>query len=195
MTIEEKLQHFYDASLNEARQNASNNLEAHKKSLDEMLAEHKKAARLSALSAVKAETENAKREVNKALSAQQLMLKRSWTAKQNELRDKLFVEVKDHLAQFMDTPDYEEYLCKKIKEAQDFAGKDELFIYLSPADSGRLHALMARTGCPLRVADETFMGGIKATIPGKNILIDNSFQEAFQTKRKEFKFDGGLHHE
>ena len=37
MTIEEKLQHFYDTSVAEAQTEAENTLEAHKKSLEEML--------------------------------------------------------------------------------------------------------------------------------------------------------------
>ena len=41
MTIEEKLQHFYDTSVAEAQTEAENTLEAHKKSLEEMLEKHK----------------------------------------------------------------------------------------------------------------------------------------------------------
>ena len=41
------------------------------------------------------------------------------------------------------------------------------------------------------------MGGIKAMIPSKNILIDHSFLEVFQSLRKDFNFDfdGGPKHE
>ncbi|MDO4275137.1 MAG: V-type ATP synthase subunit E [Eubacteriales bacterium] len=195
MTIEEKLQHFYDVSVEEARQEASRALEEHKKTLQQMLDEHKKTRRMSAELEVKAEAENARREINKALSAEQLTIKRNWTIKQNELKEKLFIEVKDRLEQFMGTQQYEDYLCRKIKEATDFAGKDELYIYISPADSSKLHSLIARTGAPIEISQESFMGGIKAMIPSKNILIDNSFLEIFQSMRKEFKFDGGLNHE
>ena len=41
MTIEEKLQHFYDSSVEEAYQEAAQMIEEHKKNLDEMLSEHK----------------------------------------------------------------------------------------------------------------------------------------------------------
>ena len=93
--------------------------------------------------------------------------------------------------------DKKAYLAEKINEAKKFAGKDELYIYLSPADSARIHALSARTYFPLQVAKESFMGGIKAMIPSKNILIDYSFLETFQTLRKDFNFDfdGGPKHE
>lgn len=195
MTIEEKLQHFYDSSIEEAYQEASQMIEEHKKNLDAMLSEHKRSRRQSAEAEVKAEAENARREVNKALSAQQLMIKRNWTKKQNELKDKLFAEVQNLLKDFVKTPEYDSYLCRKIKDAQDFAGEDELHIYLTPSDSSRLESISQKTGAALRLADEEFTGGIRAIIPGKNILIDNSFREAFLACKKEFKFDGGPRYE
>lgn len=195
MTIEEKLQHFYDSSVEEAYQEASQMIEEHKKNLDAMLSEHKRSRRQSAEAEVKAEAENARREVNKALSAQQLMIKRNWTKKQNELKDKLFAEVQNLLEDFVKTPGYDSYLCRKIKDAQDFAGEDELHIYLTPSDSSRLESISQKTGAALRLADEEFIGGIRAIIPGKNILIDNSFREAFLACKKEFKFDGGPRYE
>ena len=91
MTIEEKLQHFYDTSVSEAQTEAENTLEAHKKSLEEMLEKHKESRKMDAEAQIKAETENATREVNKALSAEkQLTLRRDWTAKQTELKKRAF---------------------------------------------------------------------------------------------------------
>lgn len=191
MTIEEKLQHFYDVSVEEASGSASQALEEHKKYLAKMFSDHKQTRQQDAQAQIKAETENAKREVNKALSAQQLKLKRNLTARENELKDELFVEVKERLTQFMSTTEYEDYLVRKIKEAVDFAKDDELFIFLSPEDEGLKHTMMARTGFPVQISKEPFIGGIRATIPSKNILIDNSFMESLHTLRKEFSFDGG----
>ena len=191
MTIEEKLQHFYDVSVEEASGSASQALKEHKKHLAKMFSDHKQTRQQDAKAQIKAETENAKREVNKALSAQQLTLKRNLTARENELKDELFVEVKERLTQFMSTTEYEDYLVRKIKEAVDFAKDDELFIFLSPEDEGLKHTMMARTGFPVQISKEPFIGGIRATIPSKNILIDNSFMESLHTLRKEFSFDGG----
>lgn len=53
MTIEEKLQHFYDSSVEEAYQEASQMIEEHKKNLDEMQSEHKRSRRQSAEAEVK----------------------------------------------------------------------------------------------------------------------------------------------
>lgn len=195
MTINEKLEHFYDAAVEAARTEAQQKLDMHKEKLAKTFAEHKRAAIENADAQVKAEAENAKREINKALSAEQLSIKRQWTKKQNDLKAELFVEVKNQLEAFMKTSAYEDFLCKKINEAKAFAGDDRIIIYVDSADESRVHSLTARTGMPLVVAESSFMGGIKATIPDKNILIDDSFLEVFDALQKEFKFDGGPNHE
>ncbi len=45
----------------------------------------------------KAEIANAKREINKALSAEQLHIRRDWTARQSRLKEKLFAEVREQI--------------------------------------------------------------------------------------------------
>lgn len=195
MTIDEKLEHFYQTSVEAAKSKAAADIEAHKAALAEMQREHKESRSQSADQEIKAETENARREINKALSAEMLTLKRLYSQKQNQLADRLFTEVKSLLEQFTATPEYLDYLTKKIQDAQEFAGEDELHIYLSANDSDKLEKLTAQTGFPLEVSQDSFIGGIRATIPTKNILIDSSFLENFHAEREEFKFDGGWNHE
>lgn len=195
MTIDEKLQHFYDVSLDEAREDAAKAIQDHKEYLQQVLEEHKQSRTQTAEAEVKAETEHVRREVNKALSAEQITLKRDWSLRQNELKEALFTEVRNKALQFAATPEYEAYLCRRIKEAKDFAEEDEIQIYLSSGDKALLDSLSAKAACPLQVSSEDFLGGIRAEIPAKNILIDNSFATNLAAMRKEFKFDGGLNHE
>lgn len=195
MTIDEKLSHFYDVTVEDAQAKAAGILEEHRKALAQMTEKHKADSQENAQVQIKAETANARREINKALSAEQLTIKRDWTKKQNELKEKLFAEVKTQLENFRNTPDYPAYLESKIKEALDFAEQDKINIYLSPEDSALLPDLVERTKAFITVSAEGFFGGIKATIPHKNILIDHSFAGNFQAVYKEFKFDGGPKHE
>lgn len=195
MTIDEKLSHFYDVTVEDAQAKAAGILEEHRKALAQMTEKHKADSQENAQVQIKAETANARREINKALSAEQLTIKRDWTKKQNELKEKLFAEVKTQLENFRNTPDYPAYLENKIKEALDFAEQDKINIYISPEDSALLPDLVERTKAFITVSAEDFLGGIKATIPHKNILIDHSFAGNFQAVYKEFKFDGGPKHE
>lgn len=195
MTIDEKLQHFYDVSLDEAREDAEKAIQEHKNQLANKLEEHKTIARTNAEAEVKAEAEHVRREVNKALSAEQITLKRTWSKKQNDLKEKLFSEVKKKITDFTGTPEYCDYLCGRIKAAKDFAGADEVQIYLSSGDAKLRDDLSKKSGVELNISDEDFVGGIRAKIPEKNILIDNSFLTNLETMNKDFKFDGGLKHE
>ena len=195
MTIDEKLSHFYDVTIEDAQAKAAGILEEHRKALAQMTEKHKADSQENAQVQIKAETANARREINKALSAERLTIKRDWTKKQNELKEKLFAEVKTQMENFRNTPDYPAYLESKIKEALDFAEQDKINIYLSPEDSALLPDLVERTKAFITVSAEDFLGGVKATIPHKNILIDHSFAGNFQAVYKEFKFDGGPKHE
>ena len=195
MTIDEKLSHFYDVTIEDAQAKAAGILEEHRKALAQMTEKHKADSQENAQVQIKAETANARREINKALSAEQLTIKRDWTKKQNELKEKLFAEIKTQMENFRNTPDYPAYLENKIKKALDFAEQDKINIYLSPEDSALLPDLVERTKAFITVSAEDFLGGIKATIPHKNILIDHSFAGNFQAVYKEFKFDGGPKHE
>ena len=119
MTIDEKLSHFYDITVEEAHEKAAAILDEHKAALEKMAEEHKTLSEENAQTQIKAETASARREINKALSAEQLTIKRDWTRKQNELKEKIFSEVKGLLESFTKTPEYENYLTAKIKEALD----------------------------------------------------------------------------
>lgn len=195
MTIDEKLEHFYDASVEEAKEDAAKAIQEHKENLSRMLEEHKAARRQSAEAEVKAEAEHVRREINKALSAEQITLKRDWSRKQEELKEILFAEVRKKTEAFMASPEYLDYLAEQIRQAKEFAGQDEIQITLSLNDSDKLPVLTEKTGAELTISEDDFIGGIRAAIPHKNILIDNSFLEGLDSLRREFKFDGGLNNE
>ena len=195
MTIDEKLQHFYDISVEEAKEEAAKAIQEHKEQLARIFEEHKASRTQSAEAEIKAEADHVRREVNKALSAEQITLKRDWSQKQEELKESLFAEVRKKLEDYMSTSDYMDYLCRQIQEVMDFAGEDEVQISLSSNDGDKAAVLSEKTGVPLSVSEDFFLGGIVAAIPHKNIMIDNSFLEELETMCREFKFDGGLKHE
>lgn len=195
MTIDEKLEHFYEISVEEAKEDAAKAIQQHKEYLAQILQEHKTSHTQSAEAEVKAEAEHVRREVNKALSAEQITLKREWSKKLEDLKSDLFAEVRKKLEIFMSTPEYLDYLCRQIREVKEFAGEDEFQISLSLDDKDQAALLSRKTGVPLTVSEESFLGGIRAAIPHKNILIDNSFQEGLESLRREFKLDGGLKNE
>lgn len=188
MTIEEKLQHFQSLCFQDARERSEKMLNDYTISLKKILEEHKVDARRQADMQVEAETEKIERDINKQLSIEQINIKRIYSRKQDDLKSMLFNELRNKLALFMETPDYLNLLEAQVKKALKFAGGAPMTIYLDPSDSDKLNRIALHTGAELKVSGHTFLGGIQAEIPSKNILIDNSFQTKLEEAESNFKF-------
>ena len=195
MTIEEKLNNFYQSSIETARANANAIIEEHQAALDKIFTEHKETMERQAAAELAAEKEKLKRELNKQLSTEQLHIKRSLSRKNMELKDKLFAEVIEKLRAFKKTPEYTAYLERKIKETCDFAAGDALTIYLNASDAHLKEQLEQSTNAELILSREDFKGGVRAVIETKHILIDNSFLTLLNDERETFIFHGGMTHE
>ena len=50
-------------------------------------------------------------------------------------------------------------------------------IFISPSDQERQAVLEEKSGCRVEIAEDEFSGGMRAVIPAKNVLIDESFAE------------------
>ncbi len=195
MTTEEKLQHFYKVSIESAKEEAAKAISQYRDSLEEELEKHKKAKKAASESQFKIESENAAREVNKALSSEHLHIKRRLSKKHQELEEKLFAEVEEMLRAFLSSPQYADWLEDKVKRALDAAKEDPLEIYLSPGDKDLAEEIERRTGIRPQISQNSFLGGIRAVIPEKNILIDYTFNTLLEAEKENFNFDGGLKHE
>ena len=124
MTTEEKLKHFQEICMTDAREKSAKILDDYAKTLDKAYEEHTEDARKRAKMQEEAETEKLGRERNKKLSIGQLDLRREVSRRQEELKDKLFVEVRDKLANFMET---REYLDLFFQQIQILSGSGSVF--------------------------------------------------------------------
>ena len=157
MTTEEKLKHFQDICMTDARERSARMLDDYMNALEAAFEEHAADARRRADMQVEAETEKLEREINKRLSIGQLDLKREASHRQEELKE--------------------------------FAGDEELIIYMDPSDVDKLQRIAMHHNATIKVSEYSFNGGTRAVLPGKHILIDNSFQTKLDEARHEFKFD------
>ncbi|MCD8171748.1 MAG: V-type ATP synthase subunit E [Clostridiales bacterium] len=191
MTTEEKLKHFQDICMEDARERSARMLDDYMNALESAYEEHTADARRRADMQVEAETEKLEREINKRLSIGQLDLKREFSRRQEELKDKLFVELRDKLANFMETQEYQRLLDRQVKAVKEFAGNEELIVYMDPSDVDKVQRIALHHNASIKIGEYSFDGGTRAVIPGKHILIDNSFETKLNEARHEFKFDLG----
>ena len=110
MTTEEKLQHFLDTCMEDARVRSGRMLDEYMSALEKTFEEHKADTRRREKLQLQQETEKIEREINKQLAVGQIDIRRMLGQKQEELKDKLFVELKDMLAHYLETQDYQKCL-------------------------------------------------------------------------------------
>ena len=195
MTTEEKLENFYNHSIEIARDEAERLIQTHQTALDQLFSEHQEMKTRQSAAELAAEKEKLKHENNKALSAEQLQIKRTHSLKSRALKDQLFAEVEEKLQAFKKTPDYVSYLCKKTREALALAQDHSIEFYLDASDSNLTDTISRETGVPMLISPESMIGGLQAVIPEKHILIDHSFAAMLQEERDAFTFEGGQLHE
>lgn len=175
MTLDEKLEQFYNAAMESATSQNIQIIDEYQKSLQIIYDEHKIEALRKAETTYRLEAEKLLREKNRQLSNEVILLKRKLSERASELKVNLFEEVAGNIQEFMKTPEYFDLLAKQITEAKNFAGNEEVTIYINPTDISLKANLEANTNAVLTVSTIDFIGGTRAVIHEKNILIDNSF--------------------
>lgn len=195
MTIEEKLKHFEEASMERARNRSLEIIREHQAALEQIEREHRETKLRQADLQIQTETENLKHQINMAVSREQLQIKRRLTTQQNELKDKLFVEVAEKLKAYRKTKQYQTLLSSQIQRILETAGEQSVTIYIDPEDAALKESLEADLKASLTISAYSFLGGTRAILPDRHILIDHSFATRLEEEKEAFSFDGGTSHE
>ena len=93
--------------------------------------------------------------------------------------------------EYMKTEEYTELLVSYIKKAVTFAGGAATTLYINSSDADKKEYLEERTGMTLTISKEDFIGGVRAVIREKNILVDHAFKGAIEREYNKFLFRGG----
>ena len=194
MTTEEKLSAFYMNCLTYATEEAGRLTAEHKAALEELYREHVRQTRLHSAAELSVREEELRRENNKAVSETQLKIRRRLSARTQELKDELFLDVEKKLADFKQTPAYTEYLCKKIGMALRLARDPEtdIRVYLDASDAPLVPEISSRCGVTIHESDEPMLGGVRAVILSRKLLFDFAFRDLLREEKEAFTFKGGL---
>ncbi len=186
MTLDEKLEQFYKSAVDSATSQNLQLVDEYKKSLQKIYDDHKEDVTRKSEIAFRAASEKLIREKNIALSTETINIKRKINEKAAEITDKIFKEVYERVLSFMKTPDYMNLLAKQITTANNFARGEEVTIYINPSDENLKAELESKAGVTLTISTIDFIGGIRAVIHKKNILIDNSFLTKLEESKDTF---------
>lgn len=186
MTTEEKLHHFNSIILESTQAECDKAFEEYKQSMDKYFEAHKHECIEKHKLEESVEADNIKRTASKEYTTEQLHIRRKINHKQEELKNKLLAEVEALMEAFFTTEDYKKLLIKQINDAVKVARGEEIHIFLDAKDRRLKEELEAACNIQLIADGRTFYGGIKAEIPKKNILIDNSFESKLDNWKETY---------
>ena len=192
MTVEEKISHLQAAAMEEARAEGNAIMKQHEDALLGVFEQHRAELLRQSETRVKAERVGAQQQLNMAMSKAQLELKRELSKTQKELKKKLFEEVREVVEEYMKTEEYPRLLISYIEKAARFAGGAAMTIYINPTDADKKEFLEEHTGMKLTVSKEDFVGGVRAVVHGRNVLIDHAYKGELENEYQKFLFRGGV---
>jgi vacuolar-type H+-ATPase subunit E/Vma4 len=195
LTLEDKIEVIRKASMEEARKDGNKIIQEHKQGIDQIYEDHKEVALRQSNLSIKTKENDARQQLNQAIAVIQTKLKREEGKCQTKLKQQLFRQIKEQLDDFMKTSSYDELLIAYIEKVKNFAGKESFQILISPKDKDKVKLLEAKTNTIIQISEEDFIGGIRAVLKDRQILIDNSFSSALTKEYESFQFTGGDFHE
>lgn len=186
MNIEDKLKHFTTITVENVQKRCDKSLEEYKAELDSVFEKHKaEAIRMSTLEE-KTLRDAVERKASKEYTMEQLHIRRKINHKQSELTDKVFADVEKQLMEYRASEEYKDYLARQIERAVKFAQGEELTIYIDMGDEHIKEEMEKRCNVTLNMSDYAFKGGIRAELPKRNILIDNTFATKLEEEKEKF---------
>ena len=192
MTIDEKLNHFNEICMEDARDRYDRILADYRKGLEQAYDVHRANVDRQAVMQVNFEREHILREMKRKVAVGQIAEKHRASEEEENLTEMIFTELRDALAAFMQTDGYIHYLEDCVAEAVRFAGKEDMIVYFDPSDAEKIPRISMRYSANILRSAYSFGGGMRAVIPSKNILIDHSFDKMVSEAQEDYSFTGGV---
>ena len=86
----------------------------------------------------------------------------------------------------IETFEYSKDLIEQGRKAKEIAGEDDVIIYINGSDCDKKDQVEKETGLTLTVSDEDFIGGVRAVIKNRNLMIDNSYLARLNEEKEAY---------
>ena len=134
------------------------------------------------LAAIHAEQNAVESRVKKEMSRSDFETARAVRVHRKELIDEFFAEIREDLVEFTKSTEYDGYLWKSLKKAEETFGKD-CVILAAVKDIPRLEGM---TRCEIRAENSILIGGVCAMDEKRGLFVDLSIDKALQDEMEAF---------
>ena len=192
MNLDDKLKQFLDVTSGDARAKSANEVSEYKEKMAKSFEEYKKTAEEKASSQHEVTVATALRENSTKVTKHIADKRKELQDRQAELKSELIGQVRDMLIDFKKTDEYSAYLIECVKKAGNIAGDSQFTVFIDKSDEAYLETVRAfakeNTKAEVYISEELFVGGIRADIPVRNIILDESFATKLSEEEQKIIF-------
>ena len=182
MKTEEKLKEFEKLLEIEAERIRKSNLREINAKVKEESGKEIREAELKSKEKINEAFNKLNQERNKKILETKNSYKKELIDLRQEYKNNIFENVEKKLWEFTKTEEYKLYLVEGIKQISN----DDIEIYLSKQDMLHADFIKKETHTDVLSSNEDLIGGFKAIIRNKNMMIDNSFRSKLLEEREKF---------
>lgn len=189
MNTEQKLEHFLNVSIQTANKKNEESFLKYKENLNTTFEDHKKEIQQSSKDSISNKKSLIKQTIRREYSSKESEVRRSLINERNSIKNQIFKEVDQLIDDFRKSEEYITYLEGRIKYIDSVIDDVEADIYVDSDDSHLAEKLEKKTGHKISVYNHNFSGGIRAIIPSKNILIDETIKTKIDDIYENYRLD------
>ena len=188
MNDEDKLRKFYEITIKEAKSQNTNEVNSYEAALEKSFIDHKEEMERKAELEIRLQQEVLQKHKNSETAVKQLELRKVMGDIKDRLKEELFMSIKERLIEYKNNDDYINYLNNCVRKALSFAKGVKVDFYIDSSDVSLINQINNSVNLNIEVSEENLIGGMRAAIPSKNVLIDESFSAKLLDEQRKFKF-------
>ncbi len=123
--------------------------------------------------------------VNKTISDYEAEKKSALISLRTSINDNVFAEVKEKIAEFTNSAEYEPFLFKSAVALKNIVGEDAT-ILLSSNDMKYADKIAKEVNCQVKEDNTILLGGLRAINKDETIITDDTLERRLDTEYKDF---------
>ncbi|MCY3036109.1 MULTISPECIES: hypothetical protein [Aerococcus] len=186
MKLEEKMAYFKDQVTQQSQAEIDQQINQYRQTLEDDYQKFQEQTDETFAHRLVNEKEALRKENNKAISQIQINQQRELFLTEENMKLTLFQTFTKQIESYQKSEAYIEQLKKMLKNIQAYAGREKYDLYIDENDSHLRSQLESYASHPIIISDRPFMGGIRAVLRERQILVDYSFLTFLDRLKENF---------
>ncbi|MHC3404256.1 hypothetical protein [Aerococcus sp. Group 2] len=186
MKLEEKMAYFKDQVTQQSQAEIDQQINQYRQTLEDDYQKFQVQTDETFAHRLVNEKEALRKENNKAISQIQINQQRELFLTEENMKLTLFQTFTKQIESYQKSEAYIEQLKKMLKNIQAYAGREKYDLYIDENDSHLRSQLESYASHPIIISDRPFMGGIRAVLRERQILVDYSFLTFLDRLKENF---------